>query len=196
MRKIRHLKRIVNRMKNSITTDSALDVDFLLKEKYFNFQIEDWYGHTIYTGSKSRKIILESLFKIYHKWLGELTKLGKPFYLAIWLYEPRLLKSEVVCAIDENISYYEIEAFLESNKPNQIDISQYNGVSDEFAQFDWKRKIDLDYFLDWEKKYHKKKQITHTIEREQGKMYFYSQGNMWIGKAKSELGCLNGQNLL
>jgi hypothetical protein len=54
------------------------------------------------------------------------------------------------------------------------------------SSFDWKRKIDLDYFFDWEKKYNKKRQISHTVEREQGKMYFYSQGNVWIGKAKSE----------
>ena len=69
MKKKRHLKRIVKKMSNSIEADSDLDVDLLLKNKYFNFQIEDWYGHNIYTKGESRKIIIQYLFKIYHKWV-------------------------------------------------------------------------------------------------------------------------------
>jgi hypothetical protein len=125
-------------MENSISTDSTLDVDFLFKEKYLNFEIEDWYGHNLYIGGKSRKFILENLFKIYHKWHGELIKIDQPFYLAIWLYDPRLLKSEVVCAIDEKISYYEIEVFVESNKPNKISLSQYGDLYDEFIRLEEK----------------------------------------------------------
>ncbi|XWW44939.1 hypothetical protein JYG30_19705 [Fibrella sp. USSR17] len=172
-------------MQKSIATDSTLNVDFLLKEKYFNFEIEDWYGHNIYTRGKTRKFIIESLFKIYYKWSEELLKLNTPFYLAIWLYDPWLLRSEVVCAIDDKITYYEEEAFMVSKKTNVLDLSQYGSLLREFSEFDWTRKVHLEYFLDWEKKYHKKRQLTHTIEREAGKMYFYSQGDVWIGKAKS-----------
>jgi hypothetical protein len=184
MKKIRQLKRIVKKMSNSIETDSILYIDFLLKEKYFNFQIEDWYGHNIYKKGKSRKIILENLFKIYHQWNEKLNTINKPFYLAIWLCEPRLLKSEIVCAIDEKIAYYEKKAFINSEKVNKIDVHNYGNLSTEFEKFDWNRKIDLAYFFDGEKKFYKNRKITHIIENNNQKISFYSEGDVWIGKKK------------
>ncbi|WP_394995972.1 hypothetical protein [Emticicia sp.] len=171
-------------MSNSIEADSDLDIDSLLKNKYFNFQIEDWYGHNIYTKGESRKIIIQCLFKIYHKWNTELKKINKPYYLAIWLNEPRLFKSEVVCGIDEEISYYEVDAFRKSEKLNKIDINHYGNLSGEFLEFDWERHIDFDYFFETDRKYHKKREVTHIVEKDNDKMYFYSEGDVWIGKKK------------
>jgi len=55
----------------------------------------------------AKKQILSGLEKIYDSWKTELDKLAKPYYLKIWLYEPTLSKSRVVCGIDERIEYYQ-----------------------------------------------------------------------------------------
>ncbi|WP_243347785.1 hypothetical protein [Parabacteroides sp. FAFU027] len=56
---------------------------------------------------KTRQLILEGLLDIYQSWKEQLDKSGKPYYLKIWLYEPRFSKSQVVCAVGERIAHYE-----------------------------------------------------------------------------------------
>ena len=47
----------------------------------------------------TKKLILNGLIDIYESWKVQLNNLGKPYYLKIWLFEPRFSKSQVVCAI-------------------------------------------------------------------------------------------------
>ena len=189
--------------KSIIDSDSKLDIDFLYQEKYCNYEIEEWYGEEFGIKGELRKIIIETLLKTYFEWKNELDKLNKEYYLAIWLYNPRILKSEVVCAIDEKVAYYENESFLVSKKNSELDINQFGKLSTELQKFTWDKKIDLDSIheceINWpkeqykiEKEYHKdqrfyKKLIQekfHVIEKDNEKIYFYPKGDVWIGKLK------------
>ncbi|RYG54578.1 MAG: hypothetical protein EOO01_01125 [Chitinophagaceae bacterium] len=52
-------------------------------------------------------MIIQGLETIYDNWMLQLDAIGEPYYLKIWLYEPRLSKSQVVCAIGDKITYYD-----------------------------------------------------------------------------------------
>jgi len=80
---------------------------------------------------------------IYDSWKTELEKLNKPYYLKIWLYEPRISKSQVVCAIDDKIEYYdnifEKADFKENNSSFTKQLS---------SDFNWQPTVDEEPY--WE----------------------------------------------
>lgn len=68
-------------------------------------------------------------------------KLNKSYYLKIWLYEPRISKSQVVCAIDYKIEYY--ENIFEKADFKQNSSSFTNQMS---SNFKWQPKVDEEHF--------------------------------------------------
>jgi hypothetical protein len=197
-------KKIIRQINKSISdSEHKLNIDFLKEEKYYNYEIEEWYGEEFGIKGELRKKIIETLLKTYFEWKNELDKLNKEYYLAIWLYNPRMLKSEIVCAIDEKVNYYENENFLASNKNSEFDLNQFGVLSTELQKFTWDRKIDLDAVEEWEinlpkeqyeseKKYNKDQKFYnklirekfHVVEKDNEKIYFHPKGDVWIGKLK------------
>ncbi|WP_081212451.1 hypothetical protein [Salegentibacter sediminis] len=197
-------KKIIRGINKSINnSDLKLDLDFLKEKKYYNYEIEEWYGEQFKINGELRKLIIRTLLNTYFEWKKELDKLGKDYYLAIWLYNPRMLKSEIVCAIEEKINYYENENFIPSKGDNYLDLNQFGKFSSDLKKFNWEGKIDFDSYEEWEinwskeqypdkKEYYKnqrfyKKLIQeefHVVERNNEKTYFYPKGDIWIGKLK------------
>jgi hypothetical protein len=197
-------KKIIRGINQSINhSDLKLDLDFLKQEKYYNYEIEEWYGEEFGINGELRKLIIQTLLKTCFEWKKELDKLNKEYYLAIWLYNPRMLKSEIVCAIDEKVNYYENESFLASNKNSEFDLNQYGVLSTELQKFTWDRKIDLDSVHEWEinwpkeqyeieKEYYKDqrfyekliKEKFHVVEKDNEKIYFHPKGDILVGKLK------------
>ena len=200
MKKNRGQNRILKTIERTIQDDSNLDMNFLNLEKYFNFQFDDWYGDNVATTGKSRKFIIQNLFTIYFKWKAELLKQNKVFYLAMWLHEPRLIKSEIVCAIGDKIAYYQNEAFMESNNLIQLNPNHYGSLSEQFKKFDWSKKLDPEPYHEFEinwpkeqyalmkeyksdKKFFKKlvARRFHVVEKDSEKIYFNPEGIVWVG---------------
>ena len=198
-------KKIIREIDKSVKdSDYKLDLDSLLKDKYFNYEIEEWYGEEFLIKGELKSKIIETLIKVYYDWKNKLEKLNKTYYLAIWLYNPRLLKCEIVCAIDEKIDYYGKEAFLPSEKSDNFDSKQFGKLSVELDKFDWVRKVHMEPHYDWEmewgkeqyeneKDYYKdqrffkrlKQKKFHEVENEEyGKIYFNPVGDIWIGKLR------------
>lgn len=89
------------------------------------------------------------LFITYSNWKTELINLDVPFYLGVWIYNPRLPKSEVVCAIaDEKINYYQNKCFDISDK--QKTPIDFRDFKNEVNTLVWTQKIDADILEDWE----------------------------------------------
>ncbi|MGY5353548.1 hypothetical protein [Wenyingzhuangia sp. IMCC45467] len=193
--------REINKSNNNF--ESKLNIDFLNNEKYYNYEIEEWYGAEFNIKGELRKLVIETLLKTYFEWKHELDKLNKDYYLAIWLYNPRMLKSEVVCAIEEKIPYYENEAFLNSKKKNEFNLNLSENLSTELQHFTWNRKTDMDSIHEWEinfpkeeyqhkEQYYKDQKLyKRVIQKEfyvavvdNEKIYFYPKGDVWIGKMK------------
>jgi hypothetical protein len=201
MRKIRGYKRYFDSIQDSIMEDSQLDLDFLNQEKYFNFQFEDWYGANIGLKGMGRKFVLENLIRIYNDWNIKLQNLNREYYLAVWLYDPRLELSEIVCGLDSKIDYYENDAFLDSKKTKGFLPSNFKPFDNQLAALNWTRKVDLESTFEWEiewpreqydndkdyfshQRFYKKlkENAYRIIDNEDGKVYFRQMGDVWIGQ--------------
>ena len=198
-------KKIIREIdKSMINSDFKLELNKLLEDKYFNFEIEEWYGEEFKIKGELKNKIIKTLIKVYYDWKMELEKLNKEYYLAIWLHNPRLLKCEIVCAIDEKIAYYENDAHMSSENLSDFDSNQFGSFSNELEKFEWKRKVDIEPYYDWEMEWGKekyenekdyfkdqrfykklKREKFHVVENEEyGKIYFNPIGDIWIGKLK------------
>jgi hypothetical protein len=201
MKKIRGHNKFLDEIENSIETDSKFNLNDLLEKKYLNYDFDFWYYEDkIITNGKSRKFIIENLIKIYYDWENELKKINKKYYLAIWLCEPRLLKSEVVCAIDERINFYEMECFKKSENQKKLNFNNYGILSNELGKFEWERKIDFEIYFgsktpqenyETPKEYFKDQRLFKKLEKENypfkvdnygNKNYYKPVGDIWIGK--------------
>lgn len=71
--------------------------------------VHPWSGITVTNSQipepkrETKRRIIKGLIAIYEGWKASLDQLNEPYYLKIWLYEPRLSKSQVVCAIEKEL---------------------------------------------------------------------------------------------
>src|SRR4051794_26854525 len=112
-RKIRGNRRLQKQIPKWVTDALTINKDFLSKNKYWYEKVivHPWCDISIIKSeipepkSVTRNLIISALEEIYDNWKIQLDKLNEPYYLKIWLYEPRVSKSQVVCAIGERIEY-------------------------------------------------------------------------------------------
>jgi hypothetical protein len=74
-----------------------------------------------------------------------LDKTGKPYYLKIWLFEPRFSMSQVVCAVGDAIDFYNT-AFEISDCSGTLNPDNYGKLKSRLADFSWKNRLDADYY--------------------------------------------------
>ena len=89
--------------------------------------------------------MLSGLLDIYESWRAQLDNLGKPYYLKIWLFEPRFSKSQVVCAVDGKIDFYE-NHFFKPDLKKQFKPSNYGKLSERLQKFNWDYRLDEDHY--------------------------------------------------
>ncbi len=94
---------------------------------------------------KARKLITQGLIEIYKARKKQLDQLGKPYYLKIWLYDHRFSNSQVVCAVDEMINFYDVT----HARPEQTIAIENSGISDiahKYPEFIWEHRLDEELY--------------------------------------------------
>lgn len=185
--------------------DSAFNKEALLEQEYLNFQIDDCYDYSNPIEGDIRDEIFKILFKTYAEWKARLLELKIPFYLGVWIYDPRLPKSEIVCAISKTkIDYYKSHCFdAVEESETMIDIGTFKAKKNELT---WSQKIDAKTLEEWEINYPKenyesekhwlkfqdyyKKFIQESYktltDKEEKKIYYKRVGSIWIGENINE----------
>ena len=208
-KKIRGLKKKVAKIQNWVEEYLKLDIEQLSEYKYHysKVYVKPWDNISLTNSQipepkgKAKNEILNGLEKIYDSWKVKLEKSEKPYYLKIWIYEPRISKSQVVCAIGDRIEYY--ENLFEKVDYKQNNSSLTNSLSSEFK---WKSKIDeVQYWkseLLWpseqyenieecysDRKLLKKlengnyrKELIDNPNEEKDIIYFLKKGKIWVGE--------------
>ncbi|SDS10173.1 hypothetical protein SAMN05216503_1985 [Polaribacter sp. KT25b] len=208
-KKIRGLKKKVAKIQNWVEEYLKLDIEQLSEYKYHysKVYVQPWDNISLTNSQipepkgKAKNEILNGLEKIYDSWKVELDKSEKPYYLKIWIYEPRISKSQVVCAIGDRIEYY--ENLFEKVNYKQNNSSFTNSLSSEFK---WESKIDeVQYWkseLLWpseqyenieecysDRKLLKKlengnyrKELIDNPNEEKDIIYFLKKGKIWVGE--------------
>ncbi len=152
---------------------------------------------------KTKQKILNGLLDIYEDWKNQLDKLGQPYYLKVWLFEPRFSQSQVVCAIGDNVDFYE-NTFYKPDTNKNIKLENYGSLKTRISKLNWDYRLDEDHYdntdvgvpeiyatrQDWEdkkkwfgkllKKPHRKYKFKEPIG-ETTESYSFKRGDIWLG---------------
>ncbi|MDR0477309.1 MAG: hypothetical protein LBH14_05165 [Desulfobulbaceae bacterium] len=142
--------------------------------------------------------ILNGLLDIYDDWKKQLDQLGQPYYMKIWLLEPRFSQSQVVCAIGDSIDYYK-NIFFEPETGKNLNFAYYGQIKNRLHNYNWDCRLDEDHYSSnevgdpelyatrqeyeetkiWFEKLLKKKHRTHNSNAVE--LYSYKRGYVWVG---------------
>ena len=210
-RKIRGHRRRWKKIDNWVEACKQLDMDYLQERQrdYVKMWVSPWSNISV-TGSeipaprgKTRRKFLQGLIAIYDAWKQQLDALGQPYYLRIWLYEPRFDRSQVVCAIGDFLHFYE-QTFYAPEQPATFHPANWGKMESALSQFSWECRLDEDTLLDDDlmepeyygsaKDYEAEKRWfltmirkAHRVESYSGadgepkNSYAFKQGYVWLG---------------
>lgn len=177
---------------------------------YAKISVNPWSGFSLGgsqppqpTGQTRARMLL-GLMEIHDAWKRQLDTLGEPYYLRIWLYEPRFVRSQVVCAIRESIDFYG----MTFHQPDQAKSPPpFPRLTKPLAAFRWSHALDEDHIDNgdllhlrehgpheaciaekrWLDGLRKKNHRTTTFETPFGsatESYAFKRGSVWLGEKK------------
>ncbi len=91
-----------------------------------------------------RRRMLGVLLDLHAEWHRHLTARGEPFYLAVWLFEPRFYRSQLVAAVGDRIGYYET-LFPDAPGAPAEPPATYRAPGDGLDRLAWTPGLDADY---------------------------------------------------
>lgn len=176
---------------------------------YAEILVHPWSGLTLTNskvaepGGKIKQQILTALLDIYDNWEQQLEKTAKPYYLKLWLFEPRFSKSQVVCATGDSVAFYENQ-FSAPDADKKVDLQKYGSVGKRLIPFTWQGFIDEDAYtnddvgqveqyrtlkeyeesVQWFKRLLAKPHRTEKLKQAVGDItesYFFKMGYVWEG---------------
>jgi len=187
--------------------------DYLLNERdyyYAKIRVHPWSGISLGNSEipqptrKTKQKMLSGLLDIYDDWKKQLDQLGQPYYLKIWIFEPRFKQSQVVCAVGERMDYYE-NLFYQPETSKTFIPAFYGELKNRLQNFTWECRLDEDHFdngsvcspemyatrQDYEedkiwfnrllKKTHRTEKLKEPIG-ETTELYSFKRGIVWLGE--------------
>ncbi len=207
-KKIRGHKRIWNDIEKWRNANLKLDLENLKQNErdYVKIWIHPFSGISLTNSqipepkTETKKRILNGLLDIYESWKNQLDKLNEPYYLKVWIFEPRFSKSQVVCSIGNSIDFYQ-NTFNSTENVREFKNDFGGIIKNRIENFNWECKLDEDFLFSndignpedyenkkeyledkkWFNKRLKKKHITKTL-RDGTNSYAFEIGNVWIGE--------------
>lgn len=114
-KKIRGHKQIWKDIDDWVENNKVLDIEYLQQRQreYIKVWIAPFGNISVLNSEfsppkyKTRKKIVDGIFKIYDSWKKQLEALNTPYYLKIWYFPKDVSKCQVVCAIGDFINFYD-----------------------------------------------------------------------------------------
>lgn len=213
IKKYRGFQNLWEDIESWVEFNKPIDLD------YFNSQQRDWvkiwispFSDLSLTDSdipqpkgKARKLITQGLIDIYKARKKQLDTLAKPYYLKIWLYDQRFSRSQVVCAVDDCIDFYDI-THSKPEQPIKIENSGIKDIAQKYPEFTWEHRLDEelynfnelgtpDDYCSLEDYEERKRWYTKMGEKKHRKASSpnfpdidyraFPKGNVWIGEIKN-----------
>ncbi len=154
-KKIRGGKRRLKAIKLWVENNKMLDIDYLrsYEKDYVKFRIDPW-GRFIINNIEFpqpkkmfKREFINGLIDIYTSWQDQLNKLNEPYYLKIWLFEKDLKKSQVVCAINSKIDFYD-NTFEKIDPKHSDKLFSFKNINPNLNDFQWEMALDNLYIED------------------------------------------------
>lgn len=204
-KKIRGNRKRLRLVSSWVHSNTDLNVDYLesSKRQYCKIWVDPWETRISLLNSdfpqpkgKIRKEIIKGLVTIYNSWEKTLTEMGKPFYLKIWLNDPYISRSQIVCAIDNCLHFYD-NTFHEvtSNLNKMLSIKgadnfewtqHFDEYSTSQSEIDSENDVViLKSLLETKNKSHRK--LDYQFEGLKDTAYFKKVGYVWVGSKKKSM---------
>jgi hypothetical protein len=189
--------------------------DYLLNQSdryYAKIRVHPWGGLSLTNSitqqpnGKTKEKMLNGLLDIFENWKSQLDKLGKPYYLKVWLFEPRFSQSQVVCAIGDSIELYD-NTFFKPENSQKLNSNNCGQLKGRLENFNWDQRLDEDHYDNtevgepeiyasiqdyeetkkWFKQLLKKPHRTSKFKKPMGEtteFYSFKRGKIWLGGQK------------
>ena len=206
---IRGLKRRSKEIEKWRINYLRIDFDQLKKlgDDYVKIWIAPWQNLRYLDGNRAtpkkgvKDQILNALIDIYESWEYQLKLNGEPYYLKIWLFDPRFIKSQIVCAIGHKLNFYD-SVFYSDNTERTFPLNNFSKI-ERISQFCFESYLDEEITTDddFERNLYKsnsdyihdqkyltklkngKARIEEIIsDGEKYNAYFVKKGNVWVGE--------------
>ena len=200
IKKIRGHRRIWNKVENWRKANLKLDLEYLKQNErdHAKIWVHPFSGISLTNSqnpepkAETKKRILNGLIDIYESWKNQLEELNEPYYLKIWLYEPRFSKSQVVCAFGNSIDFYNT-SFNSPENPKEFKTESYGNIKNRLENFKWENHLDQEFLFSIDlgnpEDYENEKAILLPLdiisENADGEEYVYiaePQGDNYIAK--------------
>jgi hypothetical protein len=178
-----------------------------IKQPYLNYFVSDHGSRTyercylrpFYSLDKRHpplwfyKLILSKFVNAYFEWEKVFAKLGQPYDLQLWLYDPAYIRSEIICyKMDEG---GERKRFVwEADHPSPFPHDKFASPLYDLRQFDWIQSEDADIFFEGDLEF---EETTAEIlladgyraKVQQGTEVYYAKkvGDIWIGRRRGRV---------
>jgi len=122
-----------------------LDLDALLTEElaYVKLWIDPFYRLDKRNPPMwYRKRCVSALVAIHDAWARRLATLDQPSYLALWLYHPNFLGSQVVAAVGSHIAWYE-RLFPSGGPVRPTPLPDFDAPDVDLASWSWSAHPEL-----------------------------------------------------
>lgn len=211
-KKIRGQRRRWKKVDQWIEVHKNLDLEYLkqCRRHYAKIRVHPWSGISVTNShipepkGTTKQRILSGLFEIYDEWKQALDNLEEPYYLKIWLFEPRFSHSQVVCAIGDSVDFYE-KTFFNPSLSKGLKTEGYGYLRSTMQAYKWEYRLDEDHFDNtelglpqdyvsleeyqehkkWVNKMMKKPHKTSALKEPIAKateIYSFYRGTVWIGE--------------
>jgi hypothetical protein len=152
IQKIRGHKRIQKQIENWRLRNLEFRFDLLenYKKDHIDIVVHPWCDLSIINSiipqphGKTKQLMINALIDIYDSWKKQLDAHGLKYYLKVWLYEERFTKSQIVCAIDSKIDFYN-NTFSKSSIKKNINPESF-GNNKRLGEFNWELMVDEDFY--------------------------------------------------
>ncbi len=126
--------------------------------------------------------IVAALVDIHDAWFAQLSQLGEPFYLAIWVFLPDFSNSQVVASVRGRLHYYDETFEAGIGKPFPAHL--------EPGDLKWTHRFELEYqsvehdfpHLPGDDVRSIKKNASYIQESEGDTLYWVRRNHVWVGK--------------
>jgi hypothetical protein len=85
------------------------------------------------------------MIDVYFEWYEKMIIEDDEFYLKIWLYEPNLIKSQIVVAYKDCLNFYD-NTFEKRIVCKNFPIHKYEFLTEKLAMFNWELCIEADVY--------------------------------------------------
>lgn len=133
-----------------------------------------------------RRRVLAAFLDILHSWNRALEAAGEPFYLRLWLFDPRFHRTQVVAAVGDRIAWYR-NSFEAAPGARPVPPPHLHDPAYDLAALEWEPCRDTDVVLEEDaaergdlRILRRATRVEHTSWGQP--LFLFDRGFVWLGR--------------